>query len=386
MASRRDEAARASTKARPRKASPKRARSRTKKAPSKKAGPKQAQSKKTHSKKTRAKKARKRTRPQASASARLIRLLALSRHLASKKRGATVAGLQEAFGVCRSTIYRDLDALQAAGLPLVRERVVGESRARIDDEALSKCAWSREELLALSLARAALQPLAGTKLDRLLESIGASATGQPSVGVVYRAPPVDPVVNAALEQALHGKRRLCILYRSSQEDTASERRVDPLGLRLSDGALYLDARLTDGTDEDRTYKVARIERADVLDEPATATGYDPASLHAHAVGVWAGEPVDVAIAIDAAVARFVHEWPLTDVQSVEERADGSAVLRATVAGELEVMRWALRWGAGVQVLAPPSLRDRVARELSAALSRYTSDSESLSRAVGTGAA
>ena len=45
---------------------------------------------------------------------------------------------------------------------------------------------------------------------------------------------------------------------------------------------------------------------------------------------------------------------LTDLE------DGGVELRLTVASEVEMRPWVLGWGAQVEVLAPPSLRDHVA--------------------------
>jgi predicted DNA-binding transcriptional regulator YafY len=51
-------------------------------------------------------------------------------------------------------------------------------------------------------------------------------------------------------------------------------------------------------------------------------------------------------------------------------ADGSYVLELPYSREPELVMDVLRHGPGVEVLAPPSLRARVAEELSAAASQY----------------
>jgi predicted DNA-binding transcriptional regulator YafY len=44
--------------------------------------------------------------------------------------------------------------------------------------------------------------------------------------------------------------------------------------------------------------------------------------------------------------------------------------RATVSGTIEIRLWILSWGADVEVVAPPGLRDDVADTLRRALVRY----------------
>ena len=50
------------------------------------------------------------------------RLFALAEHLRARRTGVTAEQLAERFGVTVRTIYRDLDALRAAHLPLGAER------------------------------------------------------------------------------------------------------------------------------------------------------------------------------------------------------------------------------------------------------------------------
>ena len=52
-----------------------------------------------------------------------------------------------------------------------------------------------------------------------------------------------------------------------------------------------------------------------------------------------------------------REWHPTQV--VKTRRDGSLDLSLTVNDLLEVKRWVLSWGAGVEVLAPRELRREV---------------------------
>src|SRR5579863_778914 len=53
---------------------------------------------------------------------RQARLFALAEYLRGRRTGATAEALAERFGVTARTIYRDLDALRDASLPLQAER------------------------------------------------------------------------------------------------------------------------------------------------------------------------------------------------------------------------------------------------------------------------
>ena len=57
-------------------------------------------------------------------------------------------------------------------------------------------------------------------------------------------------------------------------------------------------------------------------------------------------------------------------ERVTRQADGSVIWRARVPGTIEIRRWILQWGAQVEVLAPPELRDEVAATYRRAAARY----------------
>jgi proteasome accessory factor B len=150
-------------------------------------------------------------------------------------------------------------------------------------------------------------------------------------------------------------------------------RVHPYLLEASatTRALYLI-----GFDESRgavrTFKLQRI-----LELSLTPDGFeptDPAALQeglGRAWGVIADqEEVEVELRFDAAIAGLVTETTWHPSESVTREPDGSVTWRARVPGTLEIRRWILQWGAQVEVLAPPELRDEVAATYRKAGARY----------------
>ncbi len=185
---------------------------------------------------------------------------------------------------------------------------------------------------------------------------------------------------AALERGLSTGRRLRIRYRGTKDWAARWRRVDPLGIRLADGHVYLVAHDLEAGAV-RTFKAARTTQVEVLREAAAAhPAFDAEALFRHSVKVWVGEPVEVAVWLAEDVASLVPEWPLRPDQSVTDGA-GGVVVRASVAGIEETVRWVLGWGRHARPLEPQALVEAVRAEHEGAIARLETTRP---RHVGTG--
>ena len=65
-----------------------------------------------------------------------------------------------------------------------------------------------------------------------------------------------------------------------------------------------------------------------------------------------------------------RQWNLS--QTFRVRADGRIEMRLETTGRKELVRWVLSWMPDVKVLAPKSLRDRIAEILQAGLRAHES--------------
>lgn len=155
------------------------------------------------------------------------------------------------------TVRRDLYALEAAGFPLLTERVDGRVRWRLLDgfRKVPALSLSPTELLALVFSRNLLAPLQGTELQAAIESALAKATAMiPQLAVDYvrqleRAFSVGlgPHKRYArhratidtLPRAIARHRTVQMRYFSASWNATIRREVDPYKLHYVDGALYL---------------------------------------------------------------------------------------------------------------------------------------------------
>lgn len=212
------------------------------------------------------------------------RLFAIAEHLRGRRSGVTAAALAERFGVTLRTMYRDLESLRTAELPLVAERGRGGGFALERDYSMPPVNFTaREAAVLISAARflgaMRVLPFAETLAsasDKVQAALSRSAQREflhrldelQYVGVP--AKPTLPAVRAALEQAWLLQRPLWLRYAGSRGET--ERRVRLRQIVMERGETLLNAEdLEHG--ELRQFRLDRVLAARV--EPAERAANGP---------------------------------------------------------------------------------------------------------------
>lgn len=155
------------------------------------------------------------------------------------------------------TIRRDLEALEAAGYPLVVERTDGRTRWRLLEGARSVPAvgFSPTELMALAFSRALLKPLQGTYIRAALDSALAKVTvalSPSSLDFVrqmqgflsvrfgpHKSYRKDRQIIDRLTGAVAERRTIQMRYFSAARGRTTRREMDPYHIWYAAGGLYL---------------------------------------------------------------------------------------------------------------------------------------------------
>jgi hypothetical protein len=75
------------------------------------------------------------------------------------------------------------------------------------------------------------------------------------------------------------------------------------------------------------------------------------------------EPIKVRLLFEPKLAVYITERQWHPTQEFLARHDGRIEMRLETTGRKELVRWILSWMPDVKVLAPKSLRDRIAEKL-----------------------
>lgn len=290
---------------------------------------------------------------------------------------------------CHSrTVYRDLEALQAAGFPLFTEQAGGKTYwsilgARHHHMPLP---LNLTELMALYFSRKMLKILEGTAISDSLAALfdKVKATLPPAymdyldklsqsleVGVKAHKPyarfqeTLDRV-----NQATQERRYVQMDYFSMGRGSLTHRRVAPYRVWFYDETFYLIGHC-DMRGAIRIFAIDRIEDLAVLDDRFDPPEpFDAGAFMQSSFGVFQGERTAVRIRFTPQTAGYIKEKIWHPTQSLEQTSDGHLIFTAEVAGIEEIKYWVLRWGAGATVLAPEALRTAVAEEAHRMVENY----------------
>ncbi|MFI9404151.1 helix-turn-helix transcriptional regulator [Nocardia sp. NPDC052316] len=306
---------------------------------------------------------------------RLVQLL-----LILQTRGRTTAGaLAEELDVSVRTVYRDVEALSAAGVPVYSEpgraggvRLVDGYRTRLTglttDEAdavlLAGLPGAAADLgLGTVLATAQLKVLAALppelrgRATRIAERVHIDAPGW------FHRPDETPTLNTVADGLWHD-RKLRVRY--GRKDKVVDRILDPLGLVMKAGTWYLVAR--DGT-AIRSYRVGRIIAAkptgESFDRPVD---FDLAAHWSTAADDFAQSMLQVrarcrVAATHLRMLRLMNEpVAVAEALATATEPDAAGWVELTLPSEsYEVLAHGLLpLGEYAEVLDPPELRARVA--------------------------
>ncbi|MBY8865675.1 helix-turn-helix transcriptional regulator [Streptomyces sennicomposti] len=306
--------------------------------------------------------------------------------LLQTRNGASAPELARRLEVSVRTIYRDIEALSAAGVPVWVERGRTGGVRLLPGYRTDVPGLTGDEARALFVLTAdgAYEELGlGTAIGSALRKVMAAlpAGHRPAAELTSERILVDPVRwkrgdGAAevdlgtLQQAVFADRRLRLSYRRSGETTPRDYTVDPYGLVNKAGVWYLVA---DRDGEPRLFRADRVAAAEVSDEPVRRRrGHGLAE-------VWATLRERVERTSDAVRVTCRVRQELTDmflrIQAANVAAapvprDGGWTEVELAFPALRAVRALLAFGPDVEVLEPPEARAELASAAAAVVGLY----------------
>lgn len=302
--------------------------------------------------------------------------------------GATVDELAAECEVTRRTVYRDLDAIAAAGYPLVPERQGDGTvlyRFVTGFKNIPPITFSLQELMTLYLCRGQLGFLQGTPFQEDLDAIfGRIRSSLPPRSVAHLeriaeavAPRFQGVhdyhrhrdILAALREALLFQYRILLHYTPARREPEVYL-FDPYTLLFTQGALYLGG-YAHNRKALRLFLVDRVQQVEMTKERfEVPEDFTAEHLTGGAFGLVREEPMLVRARFAAEVAHLIAERIWHPSQHHEVHSDGSVTLTLEAGGRTEILAWLYGFVPHVEVLEPAMLREAYLAGLRAGLGRH----------------
>ena len=286
--------------------------------------------------------------------------------------------------VSRKTIVRDIAFMRdRLDLPIEFDAQINAYRYTHPVTAFPTVQVGEGELLALLVARKALEQYRGTPFHRQLEVSFEKLTAGLKDRISFS--PADELRSVSFKNVGLGKADLAVFntlssavlrqqeiefdYRKPGETQVVRRRVQPYHLAHRENLWYLIAFDLERA-APRTFALPRIAKPLVLTTQFTRPDdFSPEKFFASALGVLGGDrDYRVVIRFSATVADRVREREWHESQELRPLRDGGLELRLRLGALPEIERWVLTWGRDAEVLQPKELRERL-RETAAALAK-----------------
>jgi predicted DNA-binding transcriptional regulator YafY len=287
------------------------------------------------------------------------------------------------FEVSVRTVYRDLEALSEVGVPLVA--TPGTGYRLLEGYFLPPLSFTATEAGLLVIGgeyvRERVDPELRQAVDTALHKLTSvlpherrEAMGDMRRRLLFaRLRRGDDPRLRPVREAIEQRRVLRVVYHAFRRAEAEPREIEPFSLIYMGERWQVGAycRLRQGP---RLFRLDRIERLDLLGETFALSD-------AHSVprctAEWKTDAPEVRVRFDSAVQRWVRErQPFTFVR--EELDTTGPVFVYAVRQERDLIGWLLSWGATVEVLDPPSVRETLAQEAWAIASRNSATDIGLS--------
>lgn len=297
----------------------------------------------------------------------ISRLFEIVYILLEKKR-VTAKELAEHFEVSPRTIYRDIEILSGAGIPVYMSKGKGGGVSLLSEFILNKAVITereKEEILsalkAVSVVKTGEEAITLRKLGSLF---GVSHTDWIEVNFGnWSEGKQEEALFWSLKEAITGEKVIRFSY-ASAKGQVTEREVEPLKLVFRGEAWYLYGycRLRE---DFRFFKLKRIKGLKTIDESfGRESRQQIPEDRTHSYGM---DRIKIKVKIDKAASYRVYD----EIRDYEELADGSFHAEVEFEKNEWLLYYLLSFGQHIEVLEPEEIREWLKEELQKMLERYT---------------
>ena len=278
-------------------------------------------------------------------------------YLLLEKGGMTAPELAKHFEVSVRTIYRDIDVLSAAGIPVYATQGKGGGIAVQDNFVLNKSILSEQEQKQILLALQGIKVVDDENTNALLSKLSGVFQKQ-NVNWLeidfsgWKNGSTEKDKFYMLQSAIFKSKRISFNYHSGKGETA-RRIVEPLKLVFKNMSWYLYGYCCTRADF-RFFKLTRIRSLEITGESHTRPIPEQVFTETDEIEI---EMVRATLLFDKSVSFRVYDE--FDENNIAEEPDGKLLVEASLPDDEQLFSYILSFGDKVEVVAPKNIRAEI---------------------------
>lgn len=282
------------------------------------------------------------------------------------KKAVTARELAERFEVSQRTIYRDVETLSAAGIPIFMTKGKGGGISILDDFILNKAVLTQEEKTDILSSMKAVDAVnfntTGSALKKLSSLLGDNNTDWIEVDFSswYNSKNESETFNA-IKSAILTKKIIHFTYASGKRERMS-RQVEPLKLYFKGVSQYLYAYCKLRQDF-RFFKLSRIKDLEITEKHFDRILTSP---------ICKTEPtfneqfITLKLKLSSTMAFRIYD----EFDQYTRESDGSFIVQTVYPVNEWLFSYIASFGSNCEVLEPLDIRNHVKEELQKNLQVY----------------
>ncbi|MDA3847067.1 MAG: YafY family protein [Vallitaleaceae bacterium] len=284
-----------------------------------------------------------------------------------EKKQVTAPQLGKMFEVSTRTIYRDIDTLSLAGIPIYAQSGKGGGIRLMDDFVMNKSVLTNKEqnylLFGLETLKATKYEEVDQALNKLKSIFNKSEDNWLEVDFSYwGSEPTEQIKFENIKKALISCATIEISYRSFS-GSMTERQINPLKLVFKERAWYLSAFCLLKADY-RLFKVSRITKVKLTDIVFDRKVYD--TSHNYEVGT-----TDLTTYVFNLSKEMKYRvYDEFDQSSIVAMPDGSYNVTFSVTEGEWLYNIIISYGKHIRIIEPEYLRGIIKKRLEETLAHY----------------
>lgn len=290
-------------------------------------------------------------------------------YLLLNKKTTTAKELADRFEVSVRTIYRDIDTLSSAGIPIYASQGKGGGISLLDDYILNRSVLSEKEQDEILFALQSLTITQNPETDKVLSKLSSLFNKDKASWIEVDLSPWGSDKNrlcefTILKNSILDHQVIEFNYFNPSGEK-SRRRVEPVKLLFKVNAWYLQGFCL-WRNEYRTFKLSRM--SDIQITPDIFIDRLPKELLEDQNEQSVPKHIELRLQVSPHGAyRVFDEF---DEQEITKNEDGSFTVMTTLPESEWLFSYIFSFGTDVEVLAPQTIRETVQNKLDEMIEKY----------------